>query len=92
MFFTAPAYLDRHATTVRAELNIDGSITHHTEPEYHGNPVDPEGGALCFRYFGWDLLDQLRAIGFSRPFAYHYWSRECGYLGPDHVVFVAQKP
>lgn len=92
MFFTAPAHLDRYATTIRAEIGDDGAIVHHTEPEYHGNPVDPEGGALCFRYFGWDILDQLSEVGFRRPFAYHYWSRECGYLGPDHVIFVAEKP
>lgn len=36
------------------------------EPEYHANPVDPEGGSLVFQIPGWDILDTVRAAGFSR--------------------------
>jgi SAM-dependent methyltransferase len=92
MIFTAPAYLDRDQTTVRAEMLPNGRIHHHLEPEYHGNPVDHEGGALCFRYFGWDVMAQMKAAGFLRPFVFSYWSERFGYLGPDQVLFVAQRP
>lgn len=92
LFFTAPAQMDRETNQIRAELRPDGSLHHHLPPEYHGNPVDPEGGSLCFRYYSWEMMEDLRRIGFRRPFLYHYWSAEFGYLGPDQVIFVAEKP
>lgn len=92
LIFTAPANLDKYDTIIRAELLSDGRILHHMLPEYHGNPVDREGGALCYRYFGWDVMDMMCEAGFRRPFLFHYWSEQFGYLGPDQVLFVAQKP
>lgn len=58
-------FMDQSADTmVRARLRGDGSIEHLEEPEYHGDPVDPEG-VLAFYSFGWDLLDAVRSAGFS---------------------------
>ena len=51
-------------TDIRARLTPDG-IEHVKPPEYHGNPVDPEGGSLVFQIPGWDILDMCRAAGFS---------------------------
>jgi hypothetical protein len=34
------------------------------EPEYHGNPLDPQG-SLVFSIPGWDILDAARASGFA---------------------------
>ncbi len=76
--------------TVRARVLEDGSIEHLLPPEYHGNPIDPDG-VLCYRYFGFELLDELRAAGFSDPRAWIYWSAKLGYLGEDRVVFVAER-
>ncbi|RAP40743.1 hypothetical protein BYZ73_13295 [Rhodovulum viride] len=92
LMFSVPAHLDRYPSTIRAELAPDGRIVHNLPAEYHGNPVDPEGGALCFRHFGWDVMDMLREAGFPRPFLFHYWSREFGYFGPGQALFVAEKP
>ncbi|MGB3627727.1 MAG: class I SAM-dependent methyltransferase, partial [Henriciella sp.] len=55
----------RAETLVKAQLSKDGEIKYLTEPEYHGNPVDPEGGSLVFSIPGWDILDKLKAIGFE---------------------------
>jgi SAM-dependent methyltransferase len=92
LLFTAPFTAGTATNTVRALMEPNGEIRHLAEPEYHGNPVDPEGGALAFRYYGWDVLDQLAAAGFSAPAGLHYWSRELGYLGESQYVFVAEKP
>ncbi|WP_081381080.1 class I SAM-dependent methyltransferase [Rhodovulum sulfidophilum] len=92
LIFSVPAHLDRYPSTIRAELAPDGQIVHHLPAEIHGNPVDEKGGALCFRHFGWDVMDMLREAGFRRPFLYHYWSREFGYFGPGQALFVAEKP
>jgi SAM-dependent methyltransferase len=51
-------------TDIRARLNADG-IEHLRPPEYHGNPVDPEGGSLVFQIPGWDILELCKAAGFS---------------------------
>lgn len=72
---------------VRAELLPDGSLVHHLPPEYHGNPVDHEGGSLCYRYYGWEMLDYARSIGFSKAAAYSYWSKRYQYLGTENWIF-----
>ena len=91
-FFFAAPFAHVHAKkTIRARMLADGTIHHIMPPEYHGNPIDPEGGALCFRYFAWDLLDDLREAGFSNSRVLHYWSRDFAYLGVEQFLFVAEK-
>lgn len=79
------------ADIVRATLEEDGNIMHHMPAEYHGNPIDPEGGALCFRYFGWEMLEKLHSVGFRSVRCIAYWSEEQGYLGREQYIFVATK-
>lgn len=62
---TFPFDMEADATAIRAWLEADGSVTHLAEPEYHGNPVDPEGGSLVFQVPGWDVLARARAAGFA---------------------------
>ncbi|HNR14925.1 MAG TPA: hypothetical protein PKM59_16585 [Thermodesulfobacteriota bacterium] len=69
----------------------DGQIQHLLPPEYHGDPINPEGGVLCFQTFGWDLLDTLREIGFESVQGLDYWSAEQGHLG-NVVVFLSRRP
>ena len=83
--------MDVYDHELRAVIEDNGSITHLMEPEFHGNPVD-EDGALCFRYYGWKLLDEMRELGFLNPFVFRYWSDTFGYLGPNQMLFVGQKP
>nr|WP_314070995.1 methyltransferase domain-containing protein [uncultured Roseococcus sp.] len=92
LLFTAPFREDLHHNLVRAVLHPDGSIDHLMEPEFHGNPVDPEGGSLCFRYFGWQLIEDLSAVGFRDAEGLFYWSEQFMYLGATNSVFVARKP
>jgi SAM-dependent methyltransferase len=90
--FTAPASLDSPVNVVRAEMKEDGTIEHLiSPPEYHGNPVDPEGGSLCFRYFGWEVVEQLKAAGFNDAHVISAWSRDLAYLGGEQIVFIATK-
>lgn len=53
---------DEHSI-LRARMGAGGTIEYLVEPEYHGDPVSPEG-VLAFHSFGWDLLDSLRHAGF----------------------------
>ena len=92
LIFSVPFSSVSKSDVIRATLRDDGSIEHHLPPEYHGNPVDPEGGALCFRYFGWQMLEELRQIGFANVRALAFWSEIQGYLGKEQFLFVAEKP
>lgn len=90
LFLTVPFSYEHKDDLVRARLEPDGTITHLEPPEYHGNPIDPENGALCFRYFGWDITHMLQEAGFTDVSLHFYWSRRLGYLGPTNSVIVAR--
>lgn len=64
VLLSTPFIIENDKTLVRATINTNGEITHLLEPEYHGDPVIPQG-ILCFYHFGWDLLDDFRAAGFT---------------------------
>ncbi len=74
--------------TVRACVHEDGRIEHLRPPEYHGDPLG--GGALCLRYYGWDLLDALCAAAYRRAAVAFPWWPEAGLLG-GFATFVAQR-
>ena len=92
VLFSAPFSSKDKKNIIRASLNDDGTIEHHLPAEYHGNPVDHENGALCFQYFGWDMIEQLNDIGFTDSKALFYWSDQLLYLGSEQFLFRAKKP
>lgn len=65
LLLTVPFRSEHAETRVRARIDATGQIEHLMSPEYHGDPLDPQG-VLAFYEFGWDLLDVVRAAGFSR--------------------------
>jgi SAM-dependent methyltransferase len=92
LLFTAPFALHLPQTLVRAVAQRDGSVTYLMDPEYHGgNMTDASKGTLCFRYFAWDTLPQLRNAGFSDAWVWLFWSRDLGYLGGTQAVIGAKK-
>jgi hypothetical protein len=66
-------------------------IEHVLPAEYHGVPEDPAGRILCFQTFGWQLLDELREIGYAEAGALFVWSYVHGLLGHNLAVFFARK-
>lgn len=89
--FSVPFIVEAQETLVRARLGSDGRIEHLHPPEYHGDPVS-DAGCLCYYHFGWELLDQLRDLGFVDVTALDYWSAAHGYLGGNTLLFLARKP
>lgn len=82
------------ANTIRKAELRDGQIIHLTEPEYHGNPIDPSGGSLVFNIPAWDILDQARKAGFPDPRIRFISSRRHGILGAEIagiLLFIARK-
>jgi SAM-dependent methyltransferase len=91
LFLTAPFVINAANTLVRASLNDDGSLTHHLAPEFHGDPVNPDSGILCYYHFGWDVLEELKLAGFSSSHVNLYWSMDFGYLGGNQIIITATK-
>lgn len=62
---TFPFLLNHEEQLVKAVREPSGEIKYIMEPEYHGNPMDPENGSLVYQLPAWDILDQCRRSGFS---------------------------
>lgn len=90
LLFSIPFFPLLSETDVRVRLNSTGGLESDYPLEFHGNPMSSEG-SLCFQHFGWDLLDDLRAVGFSQATAHSYWSPANGHLGSTFFVFSAVK-
>jgi SAM-dependent methyltransferase len=86
LIMTAPFTINKYETTTRAVLHDDGQIEHFLPIEIHGNPLDPDAGSLCFRHFGWDVLEQLADEGLeAKVCVYH--DRRLGHLGgPQSLI------
>jgi SAM-dependent methyltransferase len=59
--FTVPTH---DATQRRAALQPDGSVLHLLDPEYHSDPLNPEG-ILAFWNLGFDLQECFAAAGLT---------------------------
>lgn len=92
LLFSVPFERTALETSIRAVNHPDGSVEHVLPPEYHGDPVNPGGGCLCYQIFGWDMLAVLETIGFAPVEALVYSSRDFGYLGGEQIMFLARKP
>lgn len=81
-FFTVPP---RDKTYKRAEI-IDGQIFYFTNPEYHSDPLNQDGGILSYWDFGTDAISLFQKSGLKVSIA----------LGPEgkdkRLVWVAEKP
>jgi hypothetical protein len=90
LLVSVPFILTAETTLARAVVTADGAIQHRFPPEYHGDPLS-DAGCLCFYHFGWDLIAQFKAAGFSSATGLLYWSEEFGYLGGEQLMLLARK-
>ena len=89
LLFTVPFRWDTRENGRRARV-VDGRVEHLAPPSYHGNPMDPNG-SLAFFDYGWELLDWVRAAGFSDVSLVCFWSADLGHLGGLLEVFHARR-
>ena len=87
--FTVPVYRGRR-TLVRA-IPDGTAITHVRPPDYHGNPVDPNG-SLVVREWGDDLAEFVTRHSGLPTEAHRYQDRRLGLDGEFLEVFVTRKP
>jgi len=88
---TVPFTFNKIEHTERALLEEDGKINHILEPEYHGDPVNPNGGVLCYRYYGWKLFDELKELGFKEVKMFFAWSMVYGIIGGTEIGIIYAK-
>lgn len=89
LMWSVPFIKESRQNSIRAKV-VDGKIEHLLSPEYHGDPLSSKG-VLCYQHFGWEMLEQMKASGFSDAYAICYQSIEYGYLGGTQLMFVAVK-
>jgi len=89
LYFSVPFVKTAARNIVRATMSETGEVKHLLPPEYHGDPLNA-AGCLCYHHFGWEILDELRAVGFEEAKALLYWSKDLGYLGGEQIIFAAR--
>jgi len=89
LLFSVPFDINSNDNLIRATFT-NGMLEHIEEPEYHGDPLSTEG-CLSFYTFGWQLLDDLRNIGFKKVYILLYWSKKYCYLGGEQILICAEK-
>jgi Methyltransferase domain len=80
---------------IRKASYENGEIKYLTEPEYHGNPMNPSGGSLVFEIPGWDLVGRATKAGFADAQFTFVSSPRHGVIGADSAgvfVFTAKNP
>ncbi len=60
---TFPFAVNSYESIIKAKLE-KGKIVHLLEPEFHGDPVNPNG-ALVFQIPGWGIVETAKSCGFS---------------------------
>jgi SAM-dependent methyltransferase len=83
----------KESSVVKAALT-NGDIIHLEEPEFHGNPLDPEAGSLVFTVPGWEIVDWCLHAGFSQATMVIYASESKGVLSrtPPYInILLARK-
>lgn len=91
LILTVPFVCSYPANLIRATVNFDGSINHILPPEYHGDPIHADQGILCFYHFGWELIENLIAKGFSDAGLSLNWSLQYGHIGGEQILIFATK-
>ncbi|RLP54821.1 MAG: glycosyltransferase [Ketobacter sp.] len=89
MLATIPFHQDIDESVHRSKI-LNGKLTHILPPAYHGNPVSSDG-SLVFTDFGWSILPEMRAAGFSEVEVKIYASAEYGHLGAAQIIFYGKK-
>jgi SAM-dependent methyltransferase len=87
--FTAPTYPER-AQSEQVAFQEGDTVRIVGTPEYHGNPQDPQGSLVTWRY-GYDLPHAIsKVVGFDTEVR-RWYSREDAIMGPMTEVYILTK-
>src|SRR5262249_12979984 len=88
--FTIPWYFWKE-TVVRAVREADGTVRHLMPPDYHGNPIDPNG-SLVVTEWGSDFSDFIYRHSSLTTTVVRIFDRRLGIAGKFSEVFISRKP
>jgi len=88
--FTVP-WFHWKSTLVRAEVEAGGAIRHVETPDYHGNPIDPNG-SLVITEWGSDLCDFIYRCSGLTTTVVHEHDRSRGIDAKFIEVFISRAP
>lgn len=79
------------ATKAYAEMTPDGGVRHLVDkPEYHGNPINPDGALVTFHY-GYEIHRQIAEWAPFRVSVSRYWDERQGIIGEFTEVVVCER-
>jgi SAM-dependent methyltransferase len=78
-------------TVVRARLGPDGEVEHLQPPDFHRNPVDPEGSLVATEW-GVDLVDLIERVAGTPTEVHGGVDRRLGIEGWHLDVLVSRRP
>ena len=84
--FAVPTYKENLVSERVARFLPGGGIEHYREPEYHGNPVNPCGALLTFRY-GYDLPELIRSWAPFNTRVHRFHDHHHGIIGEFTEVY-----
>jgi hypothetical protein len=87
--WTTPQYREIAISNPRVR-RVDGRIEHLAPPQYHGDPVNPDG-ALVTIDWGQDLADRVRSASGLSTMTFRIESPHHGLLGEHLEVFVSHR-
>lgn len=89
--FSVPFHTDHEEDNVLAAINEQGEIEYYTEPQYHGDPLNPEEGILVFRIFSYFAMKKRFEANRCVFKSYSFWSQQLGIFGSGRVTHVVYK-
>lgn len=87
--WTAPFVAGSKDNTALATIE-NGQTLYHSKPSYHGDPLTGKP-ILCFTYFGWEVLEEMKTLGFRTAYGLCYSSIHFGYIGTPNFILVGVK-
>lgn len=88
--FTTPKHPTLAHSVRRASL-VDGKVINLAEAQFHGNPIDPEGGSLVTWDYGADFIQLVRGWSGYCTSTYILNDRQLGIDGEYLDIFVTRK-
>jgi hypothetical protein len=88
--FTVPVINKHFKTEVWATLNPDGTPFFLHKPEYHGNPIDPQGSPVTM-HWGFDMIEFIKRVSELETEIVAQYNKNFGIMGEYNEVFVTKK-
>jgi len=98
--WTVPLNSNTHAKDIQFSMlnaagqRFDSADPAIKSPQFHGDPMAPEGGIVVFQIFGaGELLPKMCEIGFAYTHAHSTYDEKYGIVAPGGVMtMIARKP